>query len=543
MKRFAALYRELDATASTNEKVAAMSRYFSAEPAEDAVWALSLLTAARRRRTITSRILLADFQAISGMPQWLLDECRAHVGDTGETVALLIGEIGYHAAAQSTFDLPLHEWITGIIPDLGQRSEESRRSRLHEIWQALSPDDVFVFHKILTGGFRVGVSQRLVVRALSEASGVPQPVLFHRLMGEWSESADFYRTLWEAEETELPPSTPYPFFLASQAELSDIQALDLSRMRVEWKWDGIRAQLVKRDESVWLWSRGEELVNDQFPEIVEEGLSLADGTVLDGELVAWDAGAPLSFNHLQQRLGRKRVSTSMQSKVPVHMIVYDLLEYEGNDIRTSPLQQRAGRLNELINSFDTAARFHPSEALSVNSIDELETLRQSARERGVEGLMIKAKDSVYGTGRVRGSWWKYKADPFTLDAVLIYAQAGSGKRANLFTDYTFAIWKGDDLVPFAKAYSGLSNAEIAELDRWIRQNTIEKFGPVRSVKPERVFEIAFEGIAPSNRHKSGFAVRFPRIVRSRPDKPAGQADTTETAERILHLFFAKGEAP
>lgn len=542
MKRFALLYRELDATTSTNEKVAAMARYFREAPAENAVWALSLLTSSRRKRTITSRTLLDDYQSISGMPGWLLEDCRAHVGDSGETVALLVAELldgGPHIAGEEALpaDIPLHRWITGIIAELGRLPDDRRRARLVQIWRSLPTEDIFVFHKVLTGGFRVGVSRKLVVRALSQASGVPQPAIFHRLMGEWSESVEFYRQLWNTNEQELPASTPYPFFLANAADSSDIEAMNLDDMRVEWKWDGIRAQLVKREGSVWLWSRGEELINEQFPEIEADGALLPDGTVLDGELVAWENARPLSFNHLQQRLGRRRVSAAMQSRIPVHMVLYDMLEESNIDIRPLPLRERVAKLRSLLETCGEQRRFHTSEALSPASRDELEALRSDARERGVEGLMLKALESHYGVGRPRGVWWKYKVEPFTLDAVLVYAQAGSGKRANLFTDYTFAIWRGDELVPFAKAYSGLTNEEIAELDRWIRRNTVEKFGPVRSVAPERVFEIAFEGISPSKRHKSGLAVRFPRILRPRPDKPASEADTMESATRILRIFF------
>jgi DNA ligase-1 len=352
-------------------------------------------------------------------------------------------------------------------------------------------------------------------------------------MGDFEPTAEFYQSLIQAEgEQHRSPSQPYPFFLASPIEEDKFQLEDFSNWRAEWKWDGIRAQIIRRAGEVFIWSRGEDLVTEQFPELAEYFLTVSDGLVFDGEILCWKEGKPLNFNCLQKRLGRKRVTQKVMEENPVHFIAYDLLEHNGVDIREKPLDDRRELLLNITSQLDSTY-ITPSTSLSFESFENLRSLREQSREKGAEGLVIKAINSPYLVGRKRGYWWKYKVDPMTLDAVLIYAQAGSGKRANLFTDYTFALWDGDQLVPFAKAYSGLDNSEIDELDKWIRKHTIDKFGPVRSVEPIHVFEIGFEGIAQSNRHKSGISVRFPRILRWRKDKPAIEADTLQTAFTLL----------
>lgn len=545
MKRFAELYRRIDATTSTNEKVEAMRRYLAAADPADAAWALYLLMARSRRRYVTSRLLRRFFAGITALPEWLLEESYAHVGDTAEAVALLLrhsevgaaaapgGAAGYDDAANAATGLAA--WMEERIPALEGLDEEARGRRLVEWWGELDPFEVFILNKVLTGGFRVGVSSRLVVRALAAAYDLPEDVVTHRLTGSWQPSATFFEGLTADAEDEVPASRPYPFFLAYALEEGDLSETDLEQYTAEWKYDGIRAQVIHRRGEVYIWSRGEELITEQFPELRDAAPSLPDGTVIDGEIVAWDGTAPRSFNHLQHRLGRKKVSRTLREEVPVHLIAYDCLEADGRDLRDEPLEERRRHLAEALEAASSAGAqaFSLSREVSFSGFTDLEQLRTGARERGVEGLMLKRRSSVYGVGRRKGPWFKYKADPFTLDAVLIYAQAGSGKRANLFTDYTFGVWNGEELVPVAKAYSGLSNDEIARLDRWIRRNTLEKYGPARAVRPEQVFEIAFEGIARSKRHKSGLAVRFPRILRWRTDKPADEADSLEQAHALV----------
>jgi DNA ligase 1 len=570
MKQFTQLFQAVDATTSTLEKVQALRQYFKAESPENAVWALYLLLGKTRKRLITSRLLREIFLQISDIPEWLFEESYAHVGDSAETIALLLRDTPLEptGASGANCDTALHVWMEEIIPQVKQlqkTDENQLKKQVIDWWANLSEGEIFVLNKVLTGAFRVGVSSKLVVKALAAEYGLTEAVLAHRLMGEIEPTARFYEDLIHADGADALPSQPYPFFLASPidvqkfaAELalaarSDAEA-ELARVepqthwQVEWKWDGIRAQLIHRADQVFIWSRGEDLVTHQFPELEAAMANIPAGSVLDGEIVCWDglsfseAGTlrPWDFNYLQKRLGRKQVSKKLMAENPVYFIAYDLLEIGGEDIRAQPLRSRRTQLIELIDSAEAkaeiTARITSTPLLAATSFEEIQQLRSQARQYGAEGLMIKATDSPYLVGRKRGYWWKHKVDPMTLDAVLIYAQAGTGKRANLFTDYTFALWQGDSLVPFTKAYSGLDNAEIEKLDRWIRRHTVEKFGPVRSLEPVHVFEIGFEGIAESKRHKSGIAVRFPRILRWREDKSVAEADTLANAIALLKSY-------
>ena len=535
MKRFTQLFKAIDATTSTNAKVAALGNYFQEESPRNAVWALYLLLGKTRRRLVTSRALRDIFLEISDIPEWLFKECYAHVGDSAEVIALLLKDTEIPQAASA--DIPLSEWMEAIIPMVKSvQGDDQLRQLIVSWWSALDPFEIFVLNKVLTGAFRIGASTKLVIKGLSTAFNVPEPVLAHRLMGDFEPTEAFYQQLISQEATENAPSQPYPFFLAAQLDAEKFQQeADFDRWIAEWKWDGIRAQGIKRADQVFIWSRGEDLITEQFPEVASALRDFPNGTVFDGEILGWKGERPLSFNHLQKRLGRKRVTKKLMAASPVRFVAYDLLEHEGQDIRQKPLCDRKSLMQALLAATAQPGilRFEPFRFSSFGTLTEL---RNNSRQQGAEGLVLKAIDSPYLVGRKRGYWWKYKVDPMTLDAVLIYAQAGSGKRANLFTDYTFALWQGQELVPFAKAYSGLNNQEIDKLDRWIRRHTVERFGPVRSVEPIHVFEIGFEGIAASNRHKSGISVRFPRILRWRHDKPAAEADTLENARQLLAVY-------
>ena len=542
MRRFTALFRSVDSTTSTNEKVKALQGYFRDAKPEDAVWALHLLMGKTRKRLITSRVLRDIFLQISDVPEWLFEESASHVGDTAETIALLLRDTQVEPTGLSGAgsDTPLHEWLESVIPQVkGLEKKDAKRLKglVIDWWANLSGDEVFVLNKVLTGSFRIGASAKLVVKALAAEYELTEAVLTHRLMGDIETTGAFYEALIDPDEADASPSRPYPFFLAAPIDLEKFASEEMSGWQAEWKWDGIRAQLIYRDGQLFTWSRGEDLITHQFPEFEALVGVMPDGTVLDGEIVCWDGARPLDFNFLQKRLGRKRVGKKLMAENPVHFIAYDLLEREGKDIRDRPLLERRSALTTLIDQHSSEVMSY-AQPLTFETFEDLEGWRAKSREFGSEGLMLKAKDSPYLVGRKRGYWWKHKVDPMTLDAVMIYAQAGTGKRANLFTDYTFALWtdgEGDErsLVPFTKAYSGLDNAEIEKLDRWIRRNTVEKFGPVRSVKPVQVFEIGFEGIAESKRHKSGIAVRFPRILRWRTDKPAAEADLLGSALALL----------
>jgi ATP-dependent DNA ligase len=527
VKHFASLYMELDGTTKTNEKIAALTRYFSLAPPEDAVWAVHFLIGRRPRQLVPTRKLCEWATVEAGVPGWLFEESYEAVGDLAETVALLL------PAPAASSDLPLHYWIEQRLLLLRDQQESRQRESLLLAWRELDASQRFVWNKLITGEFRVGVFQKLVIRGLSKASGVKDAVLAHRLMGDWDPTPEFYRQLVLPETRDTDVSRPYPFFLAYPLE-GEVQVLgDPGEWQVEWKWDGIRAQLIRRNSQVFVWSRGEELVTDRFPELSGLGKFLPDGTVIDGEIVAWKDERPLLFGQLQRRIGRKDLNKKILSEVPVVLLAYDLLEDNGEDVRGQELRWRRERLEGLANQIPATEAFRISASIKAQNWEEWSTIRQQARQHSVEGLMLKRLASPYGVGRQRGDWWKWKVEPFSVDAVLIYAQRGHGRRASLYTDYTFGVWEGDHLVPFAKAYSGLTDEEIRQVDAFVRRNTLEKFGPVRTVKPELVFELAFEAIRRSSRHKSGFAVRFPRMARWRTDKKIEEADSLDTIRAFV----------
>ncbi len=528
MKAFAALYDAIDATTSTQAKVAALVDYFRAAPAADAAWAVAFLVGRRPKRLVRAPDIRAWAAAEAQVPDWLFEASYSQVGDLAETIALLVPE----PVAGDT-DGTLAGWVEGRLLPLGALDGEAQRAALVGAWRALAGTARFVFNKLITGAFRVGVSEGLVVRALAQVSGHAPDVIAHRLMGAWEPSAEWYARVVQPGSDDADGSRPYPFFLAHPLETPPAALGDVAEWQAEWKWDGIRAQLIVRRGTVFVWSRGEELLAGRFPEIEQAAAFLPDGTVLDGELLAWRDGRPLPFAALQKRIGRKVVGKKLLADVPCALVAYDLLEHGGADVRALPLAERRARLERVVAALPTGAPIHASPVLAADTWDDLLAQRAALRAVLAEGLMLKRRASAYGTGRRVGDWYKWKVAPLTVDAVLVYAQAGHGRRAGLYTDFTFAVWDGDALVPFAKAYSGLTDAELREVDRWIRRNTIESFGPVRSVTPELVFELAFEGIQASPRHKSGIAVRFPRIARMRSDKPAREADTLETIRAML----------
>lgn len=537
MKRFAALYRELDRSTGTADKRAALVAYFREAPVEDAAWALWLLSggklAASRARIANSRELRAWIVAESGQPEWLVEDCYDHVGDLAETLALLLDDPPAEDA-----DRPLHVWIERELLPLAGTDEALRREAVVRAWRTLGFDQRLLFNKLLTGALRVGVSQRLVQQALAEMSGIDIARIAQRMLGAWTPSPRFMRDLLTAEELPGDRQQPYPFFLASPLEPADgaeaaARLGEVGDWLLEWKWDGIRLQLIRRGGEVALWSRGEERLDGRFPEIEAAAGALARDCVIDGELLAWGEGddRPLPFTALQKRIQRRKPGVKLLAEAPARVLAYDLLELDGADLRAWPLQQRRESLAALVHEL-ADPRIALSPLVEARDWAEAARSREDARERGVEGLMLKRRDSVYQVGRRRGDWWKWKIEPLTIDAVLLYAQSGHGRRSTLFTDYTFGLWDGEALVPVAKAYSGLDDREILELDRWIRAHTLERFGPVRSVPAEHVFELGFEAVNRSSRHKSGVAVRFPRILRWRRDKPAAEADRLDALKAL-----------
>jgi DNA ligase-1 len=527
VRRFAELFESLDTTTSTTAKVEAMGTYFMMAEPEDAAWAAYILIGRRLKRSVGPALLRKWLFEEVNLPNWLVEESYASVGDLAETIALLIP----NKDAIRPAEISLTQWFTTRILPLAAQDEAARRQHIVGWWHSLPYRECFLVNKLLTGSLRVGVSRSLVTRALASCLDQPRLQIERFLMGTWEPSAEFWRTL-RANAGGLDVTHPYPFYLASPLPRSPVDLGDREQWLAEWKWDGIRGQLVRRASQCALWSRGEEIITERFPEIIGAAAALPDGTVLDGEVLAGSPAQVLPFASLQQRIGRKQLSAKILEAIPARFMAYDLLEFEGIDWRPRPLAERRSQLQRLIQDA-TLPLLSLSPALSEGSWEALGVARDEARARGVEGLMLKEWSSAYGAGRQRGAWWKWKNDPFLFDGVLLYAAPGHGRRSNLYTDYTFGVWLAGALVPIAKAYSGLTDTEIRRLDGWIRKHTKEKFGTVRSVEPVHVFELAYEGIAKSSRHKSGLALRFPRIVRWRTDKPPEEANTLTDLQQVL----------
>lgn len=544
MKAFAELYGQLDATTSSNAKRDALVRYFASASPADAAWAVYFLAGGRPRQLVPTRLLRELAISLSGLPDWLFEESYQAVGDLAETFSLLLPE-----AAHSS-DAGLAYWVEDCLLPLRGLPPETLAQRLPPLWAQLDRQSLLVCLKLVTGSFRVGVSKLLVTRALAQLADIDSKRVAQRLVGYTDLShrptAQGYLKLIAAEsedEHAQRGGQPYPFFLAHalQQSVDQFDALlgPPQAWQAEWKWDGIRAQVVKREGQLWVWSRGEELLTERFPELQALAAVLPDGCVVDGEIVVWRDGVQ-PFALLQQRIGRKTLGKKILADAPVVLLGYDLLEWQGADWRSRPQTERRAQLEALVQTTaHPALRLSP--VLQGDTWAELAAQREASRSLGVEGLMLKARDALYGVGRTKdmGVWWKWKIDPFSVDAVLIYAQRGHGRRASLYSDYTFAVWDAPagspqrSLVPFAKAYSGLSDEEMRKVDAIIRKTTVETFGPVRSVTPTLVFELGFEGIALSKRHKSGIAVRFPRMLRWRLDKPVDEADDLATLQSLL----------
>ena len=561
MKKFAQLIKTLDSTNKTTLKVQALADYFSLANDKDKVWTIAILSHRRPPRPVNTTLLREWASELSNIPLWLFEESYHIVGDLAETIALVV------PSSKSSTKKTLTQFLDEMIA-LKKKSDEEKREYLFENWKILDYYERFVFTKLITGGFRIGVSQKLMTRALSKASEIDEDILAYKLMGNWDPSnISFQELILEENESDYL-SKPYPFYLAYAIEGEAKDLGDVNDWSAEHKWDGIRSQTIIRNDELFIWSRGEELVTDKYPEFESFIGTIPNGTVIDGEILPYPNGQIGTFNDLQKRIGRKNVSKALLKKVPVILKAYDLLEWEGKDLRSKPFIKRRKMLESLFRQvvstkpvLSAAERLnhqqgktsvaessrsdnlsnlplHLSETMHYNSWDEVAKERERSREVHSEGLMLKRKDSPYLVGRKKGDWWKWKVDPLTIDAVLTYAMRGHGRRSNLFTDYTFALWKENEegekeLVTFAKAYSGLTDAEFRKVDNWIKKNTLERFGPVRSVTPHHVFEIAFEGIALSKRHKSGIATRFPRILRWRQDKAIHEANSLSDLKEMI----------
>ncbi len=525
MKRFAQLILELESTNKILARIDALVRYFQEAPEDDSLWVIALFTGKRPKRAINTNYLREWILEETGLPAWLFIEAYSSVGDLGETMSLVL------PAGHSEEDFSLSEWMNKIA-DLKNQSEEEKKQFVRHHWRHLDITERLIFNKLIGGSFRIGVSSKMLINALAKYSGQEANLLAHSIMGKWEPKSVSFRELLDAENINPDNSKPYPFCLAYPLE-KEIQELGQPEEWIaEYKWDGIRGQFIKRNNEVHIWSRGEELVTDHFPEIAEILAKWEGDFVLDGEILPVKNNEVLNFNELQKRLNRKTISKKMLEEIPVSIYLYDILESEQEDLRNKLFGERRKILEDLFTQ-NSHQGLYLSESISFQNWEDLPKIREEARLKNSEGLMLKNKSSLYHAGRKKGNWWKWKVDPLTIDAVLIYAQKGSGRRSSYYTDYTFAVKKGEELVTVAKAYSGLTDKEIMEVSKFVNKNAIEKFGPVRTVKPELVFEIGFEGIALSNRHKSGVALRFPRILRWRKDKTVTEIDDIEEIKKLI----------
>ncbi len=540
LNKFSKLFEELDSNNSINKKINSLTKYFKSSSNLNNILTIYLLIGKRNKRFISGKSLREYYADIYKMPIWLIETCYAKVGDSAEVISLLLQDNLLKKDFKE--DISLDQLLNKILPNLSKLEEPQKKSQIKLLWGKIKNDNQLIFNKILTGSFRIGVSKGIVTKAISNMIGVDESIILHRLMGDFDPIEETYIFLinQKLEQRELAYK-PYPFQLANTFDEKIKETTSINQYQFESKWDGIRSQIIKRSNNVSIWTRGEELVTKTFPELIKIISDFKNDFVLDGEILIWDEikNCPKEFSLLQKRLGRKSPSAKIQKDLPVVFIAYDILEMNGNDIRSKILSERRNILEEkFFNSTSeeqdkNSRKIKITKLLKIKNWEELEEVKNSARNIKTEGLVIKNKNSKYLPGRKKGNWWKYKVDPMQLDGVLIYAKPGSGKRADLYTDYSFAIWEENKLVKFANAYSGLNNQEIKELDKWIRKNTLEKYGPVRSVKPELVFEISFDNIQISKRHKSGIALRFPRITRWRKDKNIKDADSLENAKSMI----------
>jgi len=525
---FAELVYRLGTHTKTNDKLDAIIKYFAEAADRDKVWMIALFSGRRPRRTISGSKLAVWCSELIGLPLWLFEESYHTVGDLSETIALLIPEKSQGSDKSLS-------WYVEKFQQMEKSDESTKKEFIIQSWNELNSRERFVFNKLLSSTFRVGVSQSMMVNALARTVKLEPSIIAHRISGNWDPSTTPFNELLNSRPAITDHSKPYPFYLAYPLEQEPALLGEPDEWQAEWKWDGIRGQIIKRNGLLFVWSRGEDLITDKFPEYITLAEKLPDGTVIDGEILPVRNGQALNFNVLQTRIGRKNITKKHLEEAPAGIFAYDLLEQNGEDIRHLPLQERRQRLTAIVADVNLPVLVL-SPVIEFHSWEQLAALRIQARNNNSEGLMLKRKSSSYQVGRKRGDWWKWKIDPLTIDAVMIYAQKGTGRRSNLYTDYTFAVRDGDKLVSFTKAYSGLTDKEFAQVDNFVKRNSIEKFGPVRTVKPELVFEIAFEGIAASNRHKSGVALRFPRMSRWRKDKPPEEINTLEDLKKMLEIY-------
>ena len=531
MKLFSRLFHNLDSTTKANDRIDFLVAYFKEADPLDAIWSIWFLIGNRVKGVLKTSELRQFISEFSGIPLWLVEECNDCVGDLAETVSLLIEK-----SSETRSEIALREIVERYLLSLAGMKIEQKRERLYEAWRLLGTENLLPFHKLITGGFRMGVSSGILYKALAKVGKVEPAIIAQRLSGEWHPDNSDMASIMNPSLNNSRICKPYPFCLAHPLQTRPESLGSREDWQVEWKWDGIRAQLVIHQDKCMLWSRGGQIVGESFPEILEATKLISRDLCLDGEILAWGRDGLRSFSHLQRRLGRKNPSVNIIKNLPVRFIAYDLLRLDKQDVRGKPLSFRRNKLELILEILPPNFPIGVSPLVEKHSWDALKYLREESRSRGVEGFMLKRKESSYETGRVKGGWYKWKIDPFLADMVVVSAQLGRGKRANLYSDYSLAVWNNEELVTVAKAYSGLSIKEIEEVDAFVRKNISGKFGPVRGVKPGLVFEIAFEGVSISNRHKSGIALRFPRIHRWRKDKNPEEIGTLDEIRGFSKMY-------
>jgi DNA ligase-1 len=532
MALFSDLVKILGTSTKTNDKLEGLSSYFSSANDKDKVWVIALFSGRKPRRAVNTTQLITWCVEVANLPGWLFGESYHTVGDLAETIALLLPE--EDPDQQKLTQKPLYHYIDKLR-EIEKQDEAIKKHFILQSWNEMDRNERFVFNKLITGAFRIGVSQKMMVNALAKLTSLEASVIAHRISGNWDPSTITFTELLSEDTSIIDYSKPYPFYLAYALDEEPETLGDPNEWQVEWKWDGIRGQVIKRNNQLFVWSRGEELMTEKFPEYHILKDLLPEGVVIDGEIIPSVDNKPLPFALLQTRIGRKNVTKKQLQEAPITFFAYDLLEYNGEDWRNRPLLERRQQLENIVQNISSPIIIL-SPVVNFRTWDELAALRTTARENGAEGFMIKRKSSTYQVGRKVGDWWKWKIEPLVIDCVMIYAEKGSGRRSNLYTAYTFAVRDGDKLIAFTRAYSGLTDKEFNEVDSFVKRNAIEKFGPVRTVKPELVFEIAFEGIAASNRHKSGVALRFPRINRWRKDKKVDEINTLDDLKQLLQVY-------
>ncbi|ATI41074.1 ATP-dependent DNA ligase [Pacificitalea manganoxidans] len=526
MRAFARLLDRLSFTPSRNDKLTLIADYLRDTPDPDRGWALAALTGDLDLRSITPSRLR---QMVEGrIDAELFRLSYDYVGDLAETIALIWPETETDAQRETTPpDIPLSQVVTRLQA-MGRANVPAEMAQMLD---ALAPEARFALLKLVTGGLRVGVSAQLAKTALARFGEVELTEIVELWHGLTPPYTDLFAWLTGGEKPVNAARAPFrPVMLSTATDLDQLQALDPAEHFAEWKWDGIRVQAVAEAGTRRIYSRTGEDISGAFPDLVE---AMEFEGALDGELLVRQGTTGVgSFADLQKRLNRKTVSKALLKSNPAMLRAYDLLVDGGDDIRALPQTARRARLETFLAPLDPA-RFDLSPLIPFTTWDDVAQARDDLPDPVIEGVMIKRRDTPYLAGRSRGPWFKWKRDPYLIDAILLYAQRGHGKRSGFYSDYTFGVWKGNEIVPVGKAYFGFTDEELKQLDRFIRDNTRERFGPVRSVTPDLVLEIAFEGLNRSPRHKSGVAMRFPRVHRIRWDKPAQEADHLSTLEAML----------